>query len=105
MQIRHPAVVIDETIANLDYLTEFLLDDIDHGSIRDGEARPSTLKAIAALEAVRVLLPRLRVVRSNYVANSRFPDGPTGADLLTPPESTDDAGEASTTTGHARIIR
>jgi hypothetical protein len=105
MQFRHPALVIDQTIANLDYLTEFLLDDIDHGAVRAGEVAPCAVKAIAALEALRVLLPRLRVVRSNYVANSRFPDGPTGADLLTPAQDATNASEASTDAGDARVVR
>jgi hypothetical protein len=105
MQFRHPASVIDETVTNLEYLTEFLIDDIDHGSVCTDEVPPCAMKAIAALEALRVLLPRLRVVRSNYVASSRFPDGPSGSDLLVSTQVDTDASEASTESGDTRIIR
>lgn len=105
MQFRHPAIVIDETVTNLEYLTEFLLDDIDQGSVCTDGVAPCAMKAIAALEALRVLLPRLRVVRSNYVASSRFPDGPSGSDLLTPAQDRTDASKASTESGDTRVLR
>jgi len=95
MQFRHPAAVIDEVIADLEYLSEFLLDDIDH---RPDEFSAPAIKAVAALEASRVLLPRLRVVRSNYTADARLPDGRSGADLLGHEAETEssNAGEVST---------
>jgi hypothetical protein len=45
-----------------------------------------------------VLLPRLRVVRSNYTADARLPDGRSGADLLGHEAETEssNAGEVST---------
>ncbi|HEY6643048.1 hypothetical protein [Povalibacter sp.] len=73
MQFRHPAVVIDETITNLEYLTGLLLQDIDRGAIEKRQVTPSALKAIAALEAIRTLLPRLRIVRSNYADSDALP--------------------------------
>jgi hypothetical protein len=107
MQFRNPAVVIDETIANLEYLSEFFLDDIDHGALDRDQLTPRAMKAVAALEAARILLPRLRIVRSNHVADSRLPDARAGMSLLTgaSSERTSDAGETFTPSRHAGVVR
>lgn len=107
MQFRNPAVVIDETIANLEYLSEFFLDDIEHGALDRDHLAPRSMKAVAALEATRILLPRLRIVRSNHVADSRLPDARAGMDLLTgdSSERTGDAVETSAAPRHASVIR
>ena len=107
MQFRHPAAVIDEVLADLGYLTEFLLDDIDHSTACGNDISPCAMKAVAALDAVRVLLPRLRIVRSNFVTDSRLPDSSAGAGLLDEavPEQTDDASETSAASGNAGLLR
>lgn len=105
MHFRNPAVVIDETIANLEYLSEFFLDDIDHGALDRDHLAPRVVKALSALEATQILLPRLRVVRSNHSADSR--DARAGMNLLAGDlsERTGDAVETSATPRHAGIIR
>ena len=105
-QFRHPATVVDEVIADLGYLTEFFLDDIDHGALRNELLSARAMKAVAALEATRMLLPRLRIVRSNFVADSRLPDTSAGAGLLQPDiEPSSDASETPTATGNDRLVR
>ncbi len=82
LSFRHPAAVIDSIVADLEYLTEFLLAEIDDAGSNGLEPSASAMKAIAALETLRLLTPRLRVVRSNFVADARLPDSESGSDLL-----------------------
>ena len=107
MHHRHPAAVIDEVIADLEYLVEFFLDDIDDGAIERDRIAPRATKAIAALRASGTLLPRLRIVRSNHVADPRLPDGRSGNDLLSLSDVSepDSASETPATPRNPRIVR
>lgn len=104
MQFRPPTVVIDEAIDDLTYLVRFLLDDIEHGITGCNQFSPQAVKAIAALDAVRVLVPRLRIVRSNYVADSRLAHD-SGAQLLAIPEGSSDVSQAPTVTRNPGVTR
>ena len=75
MDYRNPILVIDETIDNLVYLVEWWLDDLEIPAA--GESYLLTwddAKTISALRATRALLPRLRIVRSNYESGPNLPD-------------------------------
>jgi hypothetical protein len=74
MPYRNPVVVIDETIENLVYLTDWFIEDIDQGALDRGFFSNDTVRSIAALRASRALLPRLRIVRSNYISAPLLPD-------------------------------
>jgi hypothetical protein len=74
MDYRDPVRVIDETIENLVYLVDWWLEDIDAGALRSDLLATDAVKSIAALRATRALLPRLRIVRSNYESSPSLPD-------------------------------
>jgi hypothetical protein len=74
MRYRDPVVVIDETIDNLVLLTDWFLEDIDFGAIDQQFFSNDVVRSVAALRATRALLPRLRIVRSNYVSAPSLPD-------------------------------
>lgn len=75
MDYRDPIVVIDETIDNLVYLVEWWLEDLDIAVARDFELLTrDDAKTLSALRATRTLLPRLRIVRSNYEGSPSLPD-------------------------------
>lgn len=74
MDYRDPVLVIDQTIENLVYLVDWWLEDIDVGALRSDLLANDAIKSIAALSATRALLPRLRIVRSNYVSYPSLPD-------------------------------
>ena len=75
MDYRDPILVIDETIDNLVYLVEWWLEDLDITVAHDFDLlRREDAKTISALRATRVLLPRLRIVRSNYESSPLLPD-------------------------------
>lgn len=74
MDYRDPIVVIDETIDNLVYLVEWWLEDLDIAVARDFDLLSrDDAKSISALRAARALLPRLRIVRSNYESSPSLP--------------------------------
>jgi hypothetical protein len=101
LPFRHPAAVIDSVIADLNYLTEFLIDEAEQIGADPGQPSLPAVKAIAALEAMRMLLPRLRIVRSSFVADARLPDGNAADSLL----RTDDACETSAAQRHPGVVR
>jgi hypothetical protein len=74
MDYRDPVSVIDETIENLVYLIDWLLEDIDVGVFTSDLLAKDAIKSMAALRATRALLPRLRIVRSNYEGAPSLPD-------------------------------
>jgi len=74
MEYRDPVAVIDETIENLVYLVAWLLEDIDVGALDSELLARDAVKSLAALGAIRAVLPRLRIVRSNFVSAPAFPD-------------------------------
>ena len=74
MEYRDPVAVIDETIENLVYLVAWLLEDIDVGALDSELLARDAVKSLAALGAIRAVLPRLRIVRSNFVSAPSFPD-------------------------------
>ncbi|WP_129775400.1 hypothetical protein [Peristeroidobacter soli] len=75
MDYRDPIVVIDDTIENLVYLVEWWLEDLDIAVARDFDLLTrEDAKTISALRATRRLLPRLRIVRSNYEGSPLLPD-------------------------------
>jgi hypothetical protein len=75
MDYRDPIVVIDDTIENLVYLVEWWLEDLDIAVARDFDLLTrEDAKTISALRATRRLLPRLRMVRSNYEGSPLLPD-------------------------------
>ena len=75
MDHRNPIVVIDETIDNLVYLVEWWLEDLEIPMAGDFDLLTrDDAKTLAALRATRALLPRLRIVRSNYEASPSLPD-------------------------------
>ena len=59
MDYRDPITLIDESIENLTYLIDWLLEDIDISAIQNESAARDAIRAIAALRAIRALLPRL----------------------------------------------
>jgi hypothetical protein len=75
MDYRDPIVVIDETIDNLVYLVEWWLEDLDAPAARDFDLLTrDDARSLSALRATRALLPRLRIVRSNYEGSPSLPD-------------------------------
>lgn len=75
MDHRNPIVVIDETIDNLVYLVEWWLEDLEIPMARDVDLLTwDDAKSLSALRATRALLPRLRIVRSNYESSPSLPD-------------------------------
>jgi hypothetical protein len=75
MDYRDPIVVIDETIDNLVYLVEWWLEDLELPVDREFELLSrDDAKTVSALRATRALLPRLRIVRSNYESSPALPD-------------------------------
>jgi hypothetical protein len=74
MDDRNPITLIDESIENLTYLIDWLLEDIEPSAIESESAVKDAIRAIAALRAVRALLPRLRIVRSNFESWPSLPD-------------------------------
>jgi hypothetical protein len=82
MDYRDPVALIDETIDNLMYLVAWLLEDIDVGALQSELLARDAVKSIAALRAIHAVLPRLRIVRSNFVSSPSLPDArdPRGAD-------------------------
>lgn len=75
MDNRDPIIVIDETLDNLVYLVEWWTEDLDVVVARDFEQLTfEDVKSISALRATRTLLPRLRLVRSNYEGSPNLPD-------------------------------
>lgn len=74
MDYRDPVSVLDETIENLVYLVDWWLEDIDVGVFQSDLLANDAVKSIAALQATRALLPRLRIVRSNYESSPSLPD-------------------------------
>jgi hypothetical protein len=75
MDHRNPILVIDETIDNLVYLVEWWLEDLEIPVARDFDLLTrDDAKSLSALRATRALLPRLRIVRSNYESSPSLPD-------------------------------
>jgi hypothetical protein len=74
MDHRDPITLIDETIENLTYLVDWLLEDIDVGALESDLLAKDAIRSIAALRAIRALLPRLRIVRSNFESAPSLPD-------------------------------
>nr|WP_298724459.1 hypothetical protein [uncultured Steroidobacter sp.] len=73
MDYRDPIAVIDETVDNLVYLVEWWLEDLEIPAAVDLLTRDDA-KTLSALRATRALLPRLRIVRSNYESSPSLPD-------------------------------
>jgi hypothetical protein len=74
MDYRDPITLIDESIENLTYLIDWLLEDIDVSAIQSEAAAKDAIRAISALRAIRALLPRLRIVRGNFESSPSLPD-------------------------------
>ena len=74
MDHRDPITLIDESIENLTHLIDWLLEDIDVSAIQNESAARDAIRAIAALRAIRALLPRLRIVRANFESWPSLPD-------------------------------
>jgi hypothetical protein len=74
MDHRDPITLIDESIENLTHLIDWLLEDIRAGAVESDSAAIDAIRAIAALRAIRALLPRLRIVRSNFESWPSLPD-------------------------------
>lgn len=75
MDYRDPVLVIDETIDNLVYLVEWWLEDLELPVAREFQLLTrDDAKTVSALRATRALLPRLRIVRSNYETSPALPD-------------------------------
>jgi len=74
MDHRDPITLIDESIENLTYLIDWLLEDIDVGALESDLLAKDAIRSIAALRAIRALLPRLRIVRSNFESSPSLPD-------------------------------
>ncbi len=75
MDYRNPIIVIDETIDNLMYLVELWVEDLDVAvALNCDLLTRDDAKSLAALRATRALLPRLRIVRSNYESSPSLPD-------------------------------
>lgn len=78
MDYRDPIIVIDETLDNLVYLVEWWLEDLDVAVAHDFDLLTrDDAKTLSALRATRALLPRLRIVRSNYESAPALPDAST----------------------------
>lgn len=90
---RDPLTLIDESIENLTYLIDWLLEDIDVQALDNEWLARDAIRAIAALRAIRALLPRLRIVRSNFESWPSLPD----AQRLTPDHLMGDFIERSRT--------
>ena len=81
MDTRDPITLIDESIENLTHLIDWLLEDIDARAFDNDSLAKDAIRAIAALHAIRALLPRLRIVRSNFESWPSLPDArPTTPD-------------------------
>ena len=74
MDYRDPITLIDDSIENLTYLIDWLLEDIDAGAVENEALAKDAIRAIAALRAIHALLPRLRIVRSNFESWPSLPD-------------------------------
>ena len=74
MDYRDPITLIDESIENLTYLIDWLLEDLDVSALDNELLAKDAIRAIAALQAIRALLPRLRIVRSNFESWPSLPD-------------------------------
>jgi hypothetical protein len=74
MEYRDPITLIDESIQNLTHLVDWLLEDLDPAALQNDSLARDAIRAIAALEAIRALLPRLRIVRSNFESWPSLPD-------------------------------
>ena len=74
MDYRDPVTLIDQSIENLTYLIDWLLEDLDVGVLESDLLAKDAIRSIAALRAIRALLPRLRIVRSNFVSSPSLPD-------------------------------
>jgi hypothetical protein len=74
MDHRDPITLIDESIENLTYLIDWLLEDIDVSALQSDLLAKDAIRSIAALRAIRALLPRLRIVRSNFESSPSLPD-------------------------------
>lgn len=74
MDYRDPITLIDESIENLTYLIDWLLEDLDVAALQNDLLARDAIRAIAALQAIRALLPRLRIVRSNFESWPSLPD-------------------------------
>lgn len=74
MDHRDPISLIDDSIENLTYLIDWLLEDIDVGALRSDLLAKDAIRSIAALRAIRAVLPRLRIVRSNFESQPSLPD-------------------------------
>jgi hypothetical protein len=74
MDHRDPITLIDDSIENLMYLIDWLLEDIDVSAIQSESAARDAIRAITALRAIRALLPRLRIVRANFESWPSLPD-------------------------------
>lgn len=74
MDHRDPITLIDESIENLTYLIDWLLEDIDVGALESDLLAKDAIRSISALRAIRALLPRLRIVRSNFESSPSLPD-------------------------------
>ncbi len=74
MDYRDPISLIDESIENLTYLIDWLLEDIDASALDNESLAKDAIRALAALHAIRALLPRLRIVRSNFESWPSLPD-------------------------------
>ena len=74
MDYRDPITLIDQSIENLTHLVDWLLEDIDAGALGGGLLAKDTIRSIAALRAIRAVLPRLRIVRSNFESQPNLPD-------------------------------
>jgi hypothetical protein len=74
MDYRDPITLIDESIENLTYLIDWLLEEIDVNAIQSEAAAKDAIRAISALRAIRALLPRLRIVRANFESWPSLPD-------------------------------
>jgi hypothetical protein len=59
-----PLTVIDATIENLELLSAFLSDEIDERTHDPDTLTPQSRKCKEALQAIKVLMPRLREVRT-----------------------------------------
>ena len=74
MDHRDPITLIDESIENLTYLIDWLLEDLDVGAFGSELLARDAIRAISALRAIRALLPRLRIVRANFESWPSLPD-------------------------------
>jgi hypothetical protein len=75
---RDPVQVIDQTIDNLEYLSSVFWDDLDAAGLDNNVVAARVMRSIATIRAIHVLLPRLRVARSNHENSlpAPLPDSP-----------------------------